>query len=164
MAQLTDRGTVEHRVGDRRLWLRWGTAVLTADLVVHNTAGVLVNDWEGWGVVAQTFVFVLVTGLVIVGVTFGLVVRPALRATRIAGAGLGMGLASLAAYALFFTWAPVLIAPAALLLGREGWRRARTPQERRLPAIGAALGVVSLAVFASFFIFMVFTGHYPLGL
>jgi hypothetical protein len=58
----------------------------------------------------------------------------------------------------------VLIAPAALLLGREGWRRARTPRERRLPAIGVALGVVSLAVFRSFFVFMMFTGNYPAGL
>jgi type VI protein secretion system component VasF len=58
----------------------------------------------------------------------------------------------------------VLIAPAALLLGREGWRRARTPRERRLPAIGVALGVVSLAVFTSFFVFMMFTRNYPAGL
>jgi hypothetical protein len=58
----------------------------------------------------------------------------------------------------------VLIAPAALLFGREGWRRARTPRERRLPAISVALGVVSLAVFTSFFVFMMFTGNYPAGL
>jgi hypothetical protein len=58
----------------------------------------------------------------------------------------------------------VLIAPAALMLGREGWRRARTPRERRLPAIGVALGVVSLTMFTSFFVFMMFTGNYPAGL
>ena len=57
----------------------------------------------------------------------------------------------------------MLIAPAALLLGREGWRRARTPRERRLPAIGVALGVVTLAVFTSLFVFMMFTGNCPTG-
>jgi hypothetical protein len=111
------------------LWLRWAAAVLAADLVIHFGVGLLVNDWEGWAVAAGTFLFVLVTGLVIVGLTFGLLVRWALKPSpggrnRAALAALPTGVASLAAYAIFFTWAPVLIAPAALLLAWEGLRAA----------------------------------------
>ena len=50
-----------------RLWLRWAVAVLAADLVIHLGMGLLVNDLEGWAVAAGTFLFVLVSGLLIVG-------------------------------------------------------------------------------------------------
>ena len=78
--------------------------MLAADLVIHFGVGLLVNDWEGWVVAAGTFLFVLGTGLVIVGLTFGLLVRLALKPSpgghnRAALAAPLTGVASLAATA-----------------------------------------------------------------
>jgi hypothetical protein len=154
----------------RRLWLRWGAVVLAADLVIHNGTGLLVNDWEGWSVAAGTFVFILVTGLVIVGLTFGLVVPWGLKPSPPGGrnrgalAALVTGIASLAAYAIFFTWAPVLIAPAALLLARNGLRTADNRAGRAIAMTGGALGLVSLAFCVVLLVVVVATGDYPLGL
>jgi hypothetical protein len=167
MSQLTDPGSQSTARQDRDpwLWLRWGAAVLVADLVVHTTAGVLANDWQGWGVFWGNVVFVVVTGLVIVGVTFGLVVRWALRPTlggnRAATVALWTGAASLASYAIFFTWAPLLIAPAALLLAREGLRTSRSPGERRRALAGRVLAVCTFAVFAWFVVAVFVSGTYP---
>jgi hypothetical protein len=152
---MTQQTAAQLRATDRpvrdRRWLRWGAIVLAADLVVHNTGGVLANDWEGWGNFWGNFTFVLVTGVMFVGPTYGVLARWALRPSapgnRPAGAALGAGIASLAAWALYFTWAPVLIAPAALLLGGEGLRRARTRRERRSARAGSVLGAISVAVF-----------------
>jgi hypothetical protein len=154
-------------VPDRR-WLRWGANVLVADLVVHTGGGILMNDWEGWDVFWTNVTFVLVTGLVLVGATYGLLVRwalrPSARGNRPAGAALAAGGLSVLAYGVFFTWAPVVIAPAAILLGREGSRRTVMAGDRRLARIGVALGVVTLAVFASFVLYSLISGHYPFGL
>jgi hypothetical protein len=167
MSQLIEPATTTP-ARDRRLWLRWGAAVLAADLIVHNTGGVLSNDWEGWGVFWETVTFVLVTGTVLVGITYGLVVRWALRPTprgnRAATAALWTGAASLAAYAIFFTWAPVLIAPAALLLAREGLRNAEIRGGRRRALAGRVLAVCTFAVFIWFVVVAIVTGSYPFGL
>jgi hypothetical protein len=151
-----------------RLWLHWAVAVLAADLVIHFGVGLLVNDWEGWAVAAGTFLFVLVTGLVIVGLTFGLLVRWALKPSpggrnRAALAALPTGVASLAAYAIFFTWAPVLIAPAALLLAWEGLRAVGERAGRRYALAGGALAVVSVAFFLFLLVVLFATGSYPFG-
>jgi len=150
---------------DRWTWLRWGTAVLAADLVVHTAGGVLANDWEDWAVFWENFAFVLITGVVIVGGTFGVVVRWALRPTprgnRAATVALWTGAASLASYAIFFTWAPVLIAPAALLLAQEGLRNAGSTGERRRAMTGRVLAICTFAVFAWFVAAVFVTGTYP---
>lgn len=173
-----DRRTVGRRAelapGDRdhayrRMWLRWATGVLVADMILHNALGTLVNDWEGWSAAAQVFIFVLITGLLIVGLTFGLLVRWGLRPSprdrnRAALAAFGAGIASLASYAIFFTWAPVLIAPAALVLAREALRAAGERGGRGYALTGAALGVSSLGVFALFVVVALVTGDYPFGL
>ncbi len=174
MNRMTIGQSAEHAPGHRehpdpRLWLRWGTGVLSADLIVHNTLATFVNDWEGWGVAAQVVIFVLVTGLVIVGLAFGLLVRWGLKPSprgrnRAALASLGAGVASLASYAIFFTWAPVLIAPAALVLAREALRAEGGRGGRRHALTGAALGVSSLAVFVLLVVVLLVTGDYPFGL
>ena len=169
MSQLIEpTQTTKSRPREQRLWLRWGAAVLAADLIVHNTGGVLANDWEGWGVFWETVIFVLVTGTVLVGITFGLVVRWALRPTprgnRAATAALCTGAASLLAYGIFFTWAPVLIAPAALLLAREGLRNAEFRGGRRRALAGRVLAVCTFAVFVWFAVVAIVTGSYPFGL
>jgi hypothetical protein len=162
MTQLTEqRGTARARRVRDRPWLRWGAIVLAADLVVHTGLGVLSNDWEGWGVFWGTFLFILVTGVVLVGVTYGLVARWALRGGHAAGAALGTGVASLACYAIFFTWAPMLIAPAALLLARVALRSGSRPRTRRMALTGAAFAVGTFAVFVWFGVVAIVTDSYP---
>jgi hypothetical protein len=153
---------------DRRSWLRWGIAVFTGVETVHLTAGTLGNEWEGWNVFLGTVIFVVVTGVVIVGLTYGLLVRWALKASprgrnRPAVAAFAAGTLSLGAYPAFFMWAPVLIAPAALLLGRVGLGRARGGQGGRAYAVGGTLlGLASLAVFFAMGTYAAFHhGNYP---
>jgi hypothetical protein len=154
---------------DRWVWLRWATVVLAADLIIHNGAGMLVNDWQGWGVVAGTLVFVLITGLVIVGLTFGLLVRWGLKPSpdgrnRAALAALAAGIASLLAYGIYPFWAPMLVAPAALVLARAGLRAAHHQGGRGFAIAGAALGITSLALWTIVVIVVLVTGSFPFGL
>ena len=170
MSQRTDPGVpaTARPTRDPWLWLRWGAAVFAADLAVHIGGGVLGNDWEGWGVFWGNVLFVVVTGLLIVGGTFGVVVRWALRPTprrdRAATVALWTGVTSLASYAIFFTWAPVLIAPAALLLAREGLRDAASLGDRRRAMAGRVLAMCTFAGFAWFAVAVFVTGTYPFGL
>ncbi len=152
-----------------RRWLRWGAAVLAADLIVHTTAAALVNDWEGWANGAQNFAFILVTGIVIVGLTYGLLVRWGLKPSphgrnRAALAALCAGAATLASYAIVFTWAPVLIAPAALVLATDGLRSAHDRSGRGFAITGAALAVTSLIMAVYFALAVTITGNFPFGL
>jgi hypothetical protein len=67
------------------------------------------------------------------------------------------------AYPAFFMWAPVLIAPAALLLGLLGLGRARGGQGGRAYAVGGTLlGLASLGIFLAIGSYAVFNhGNYP---
>lgn len=132
-----------------RTWLRWAVVTLVVVETVHVTSATLVNDWEGWGTFGWVFAFSLVSGIVIVGLTFGLLVRWGMRHSsrgrdRTGAAALTAGILSVASYALFFVWAPLLVAPAAILLGREGVAR-RDRGGNGIAVAGLALGVASLA-------------------
>jgi hypothetical protein len=72
---------------------------------------------------------------------------------------------SVASYAAFFAWAPVLIAPGAVLLGRVGLARAQEGQGGRpYAATGVLLGLASLTTFAAMFVYAVLNdGNYPFG-
>jgi hypothetical protein len=76
---------------------------------------------------------------------------------------LAAGMLSLAAYAIFFTWAPILIAPGAVLLGRAGLARAQAGHRGRRPAIiGASLGLLSIAIFVTLLTYAALHhGEYP---
>jgi hypothetical protein len=162
MTQVTERpGTASARPARDRRWLRWGAIVLAADLVFHAGGGTLSNDWEGWGVFWSNVLFVLITGVIIVGTTYGLVARWALRRSHAAGAALGTGIASLAGYAIVFTWAPVLIAPAAFLLARAALRSDPPPGGRRMARTGAVFAVATFAVFVWFVVTAIVTGSLP---
>jgi hypothetical protein len=158
--QIESRSRTAGPIRDRR-WLRWGAAVLAADLVIHAGGGTLTNDWEGWGVFWVNVTFVLVTGVVICGMTYGVVARWALRRGHAAGAALGTGIASLVSYPIFFTWAPLLIAPAAFLLARVELRSAGSPRRRRMALTGAAFALGTFAVFVWFLVVVLLTGAYP---
>ena len=153
---------------DGRSWFRWGAAVFAGVETVHGAGGTLANDWEGWGTFLEVLGFVVVTGVVLVGLAYGLLVRWSLKTSqrgrnRAALGALIAGALAVATYPLFFMWTPILIAPAALLLGREGHARAREGQGGRRSALaGAALGLASLAVFAVLVGYAVsHDGNYP---
>jgi hypothetical protein len=153
---------------DERSWLRWGSGVFVALETAHFVGGLLGNDWEGWRIFLENFAFVAVTGLVVVGLIYGLLVRWGLKASprgrnRAALVGLAAGVLSVASYAIFFTWAPILIAPGAILLGRAGLARARRGEGGRRPAIaGALLGLLSVGAFVTLVTYAAFhQGNYP---
>ena len=134
----------------------------------HVVGGLVGNDWEGWSTFFINFAFVVVTGLVLVGLVYGLLVRWGLKPSargrnRPALVGLVAGLLSLASYAIFFTWAPVLIAPSAVLLGREGLARAEEGTGGRPMAIAAAaLGLTSIGIFTALVTYAALhQGNYP---
>lgn len=134
-----------------RSWLRWGAATFAGVEIVHVIGGLAVNDWEGWGTFFGGLSFIVVSGLVLVGLIFGLFVRWGLKPSprgrnRPALAALAAALLSVAGYAVFFTWAPLLIAPAAVLLGRAGLTRAQENRRGRGYAVaGAVIGLASFA-------------------
>jgi hypothetical protein len=134
-----------------RSWLRWGAAVFAGVESVHVLGGTLVNDWEGWGVFLSGLSFIVVSGLVLVALVFGLLVRWGLKPSprgrnRPALTALAAGMLSVAGYAVFFTWAPLLIAPAAVLLGRAGLTWAQKGLGGRGYAFaGAVIGLASFA-------------------
>jgi len=149
-----------------RTWLRWAVGTFVVVESVHFAAGLFFNDWEGWSTLVANLVFVVVTGVVLVGATFGLFARWALRDEERAGKGaLGVALVSLASYAIFFTWAPFVTAVAALLLGRTALVGAPTGRAARAARIGMGLGALSLAIGVSMLAYAAFNGgDYPFGL
>ena len=153
---------------DGRSWLRWGAAVFVVLETIHLVGGTLGNDWEGWRTFFQNAAFVIVSGVILVGLTYGVLVRWGLKASpggrnRAALTGLGAGLLSVVAYAAFFAWAPVLIAPSAVLLGRAGLGHAREGRGGHAAAAGATvLGLASLAVFVALLTYAALNdGNYP---
>jgi hypothetical protein len=146
--------------------LQWGIFVLVADLILHTTAALYVNEWEGWSAVVPLVVFILITGLVVVGVSFGVLARWGLRPTpvgrnRAATAALIAGIASVISYAAIAIWAPMLIAPAALLLALAALRQPRDDGGRVRAMAGGALGALSLAAWVWFVGQVLITGEFP---
>jgi hypothetical protein len=156
------------RAPDERSWLRWGGAVFVVLETAHFVGGLVANEWEGWRTFLENFAFVLVSGLIVVGLIYGLLVRWGLkpsrrRRNRAALVALATGVLSVASYAIFFTWAPILIAPGAVLLARAGLARARKASGGRWPAIaGGLLGLLSIGAFAALVTYAAFhDGNYP---
>lgn len=156
---------------DGRSWLRWGLAVFLGVEVVHLFGGLLINEWEGWGVFFENLSFVLVSGLVIVALIFGVLVRWGLKPSRKgrnrpAIAAFVAGVISIASYVLFWTWTPLLVAPAAVVLGREGLARARDGYRGRATAAAAmVLGLVSFSSGALLIGYaLLHQGNFPYGL
>jgi hypothetical protein len=153
---------------DGRSWLRWGAAVFVGLETAHLVGGLVGNKWEGWRTFLENFAFVAVTGLVLIGLMYGVLVRWGLKPSpqgrnRAARVALVAGLLSVASFAIFFTWAPVLIAPGAILLARAGLARAGEGHGGRRPAIaGASLGMLTIGIFAALVTYAAFhDGNYP---
>lgn len=159
----------QHRVPfmDAPVWVRAATVTLIADLVLHTVAATLANDWEGWGVFWNGFAFIVLTGLVWVALTFGLLVRWGLTPShegrdRAATAAAAAGILSVVSYFVYFTWAPLVVAPAALVLARAGLRGAADKRTRGLALAGAVLGTLSLCYWAFSIAFVLVTDRFPL--
>jgi hypothetical protein len=154
---------------DHRSWLRWGAAVFAAVETMHVVTGTLVNEWEGWDVFLSNVSFIVVSGAVITGLVFGLLVRWGLRPSprgrnRPAGASLAVALLSVAGYAAFFAWAHLLIAPAAVLLARAGLRQAANGGGGRTSALaGGLIGSANIAFGVVLLVYALFAGSYPFG-
>lgn len=143
--------------------------VLVAYLIVHNGAATAVNDWQGWSAFAGNVIGVTIWGIVLVGLTFGLLVRWGLKASpagrnRAAIASLGAGVASLLTYAIYFMWTPFVVAPAAMILARAGLRTARDGggRGRGYALAGGLMGALSLAYWIFCIVFVLVTGSFPL--
>ncbi len=158
------------RRAEKGSWLRWGITIFLIVETVHVVVATLNNQWEGWGVFFENLTFVVVSGSVLVALAYGLLVRWGLnpgtgRRNRAALASLVLGLISVLSYAIFFTWAPALLAPGALLLAREGRARADEGERGRWPAIaGGTLGAASLALHLFLVGYVLVEGSYPWGL
>ena len=152
---------------DAPVWVRAAIVTLVADLVLHTVAAVLANDWEGWGVFWNNVAFIVLTGLVWVALTFGLLVRWGLTPSpqgrnRAASAAAVAGILSVVSYVVYFTWAPLVVAPAALVLARAGLRDATDKRTRGLALTGAVLGTLSLCYWAICIAVVLITGSFPL--
>ena len=152
-----------------RPWRRQAAWMLAAYLVIHNGAATLVNRWEGWSNFAENFAAIAVWGLILVGLTFGLLVRWGLKDSpkgrnRAALTSLGTGVGSLLAYTIYFMWAPFVVAPAAVILAVAGLRTARESVRggRRYALAGGVLGGLSSAYWLFCIVFVLSTRHFPL--
>ena len=155
---------------DGRAWLRWGAAVAVGDAILHTGGGVLINDWEGWGRFLENLLFPVVTALIALGLVYGLWVRWGLKESRRernrpALAGLPLAVLSVASFGAFFTWAPLLLSPGAVLLGREGLARAQEGYGgRRLALTAVSLGLTSFAFGAFLIVYALLNrGELPFG-
>jgi hypothetical protein len=154
---------------DGRSWLRWAAGTFAGVETLHLIGGLAINDWEGWGTFFSVLSFTVFSGAVITALVFGLLVRWGLKRSprgrnRPALAALAAGLLSVAGYAALFTWAHLLIAPAAVLLGRAGLTQAHEGRGGRAYALaGAMIGVASFAVAAGMLAYaLVHDGDYPI--
>jgi len=153
--------------GKSRSWWRAGLVVLAGYLILHIGLASLVNDFDGWANSVNNAVAIVVWGLVLVGLTFGLLVRWGLKESptgrnRAALAATGAGAASVLAYGIYFMWTPLVVAPAALLLAHAGWMAAGSKGGRGFALIGGALGTLSLAYWIFCMVFVLITGSFPL--
>ena len=158
---------------DRRSWLRWGAVTFLAVEIVHFTVGFFRGDKTpdgedgGWVETLNNLMYPIVTGVVITALVFGTLVRWGLKPSpqgrnRAATASLAAGLLAIAAYAVYFTWAHILIAPAAILLGQVGLIRARDGLGGRARALaGTLIGLASLAFAAAVLTYAFVTWDYP---
>jgi hypothetical protein len=150
-----------------RLWLRTGLVVLAGYLILHIGLASLVNDFEGWANFVSNTTVIVVWGLVLGGLTFGLLVRWGLKPSptgrnRAAIAATVAGAASVLCYATYFMWTPLVVAPAALLLAHEGLKSAGSQGGRSYALLGGILGAFSLGYWVFCMVFVLFTGTFPL--
>lgn len=166
-AAVTPTNIPKERPVQQRTWLTWGAGVFLIVEVVHAVVAVVVNEWEGWRIFLENLLFIVVSGLIVVGLIYGLLVRwamkkPAEDRNRPASAGMWTGILSVVAYGAFFIWAPFLIGPAAVLLAREGLRHVQESGLGRGRAmVGGSLGALSLAFGIFLIVFALIRGDYP---
>lgn len=138
--------------------LRVGLVIAISVIIIHALGGNFANEWEGWGVALQTVSFAAVFGALVLGLTFGVVVRRGLRPAadelncpaRVAPL---VGVAGILCYVIFFTGAPAILGAGAITLGLAGLRMAREGRGRRGAAVaGLVLGAANVAFTLAFYV------------
>lgn len=149
-------------------WLKVGSIVVAAEVLIHGVAAGLLNGWED---MAGNLVFLVIFGLVVGGLVFGLLVRLGSRLSRephrnrAASTGLVCGLLAVASYGVFFVGAPPIAGAGALVLGRAGLGQVRAGRGGAGPAwIAIGLGTIAIAFWLFLYIAALMLGDFPFGL
>lgn len=136
--------------------LRAGLTVAVVVIAVHTIGGNFANEWDGWDVALGNVLAGTILGALALALTFGLLVRPGLRA---AGAGnrparmaVVTGMIGVVSYVVFFTGAPAVVGAGALALGLRGLQLAREGRGGRHAALtGLVLGLANIAFALGFY-------------
>jgi hypothetical protein len=138
------------------------TQLVAERLDPTSTSRTLIDSSDGCPSGASAFhVAAIILGLIGVSETVSRLPSPRGR-NRAATTSLAAGLLAIAAYAAYFTWAQILIAPAAVLLGLVGLTRAQDALGGRTRALaGVLIGLASLAFSAALLAYVGLTGDYP---
>ena len=140
--------------------------MVIAEVVIHGLAAGALNDWEEF---VPTLAFLLVFGLVVGALVFGLLVRlgsrPSDERNRPAITGLVCGVLALASFGVFFVGAPPIVGAGSVVLGRAGLHQAEAGRGGIVPARAAiGLGTVVIGAWLFLYIAAVILGDFPFGL
>lgn len=136
-------------------------AVVGIRIVVGN---LVINDWEGWGTFLVVATTLLVEGLVLGGLVFGLLVRLAARSRnpRPAVAALITGVLSVLSFAISYSAHQAILGAGAVALGLAAIDPAGDRRGSRWMASAAiVVGLFTIAAWLSFVAFAIFTDDWP---
>lgn len=119
------------------------------------------NDWEGWGTFVSFSVLVVLEGLILWALVFGLVVRMAAKSHqgRPRAVAASLGVLAVLSLAVPYSAPQAILGAGAMALGLAALDSA--PSARRLDEAAVALGAFSIAVWLSFVAFTFVTGDWP---
>ncbi|MFN2556454.1 MAG: hypothetical protein ABR592_06190 [Nitriliruptorales bacterium] len=148
-------------------WVKVGALATGAEIVLHAGVAQLVNPWEGWDLFFETLVALVISGVVLGLLAFGLLLRWGLKESskgrnRPALASAIGGVISVASYYLFFVWMPVFFGVAAVVLGRTGLIRSQRRGGRGAALVGTMLGGAALAFWVFLVIWVLIFHDYPI--
>jgi hypothetical protein len=141
---------------------RIGLAAVLATVVARILLGsFVVNDWEGWGTFVGFSLAVIVEGLVLGGLVFGVGVRLGSRGSegRRVVAALVFGLLAVLSLAIPYSAPQPVIGAAAIALAVPTTRHGRA----RSASAGLLLGLVTITLWVAFMVFAVVTGDWPVN-
>lgn len=142
--------------------LKLGTGAVAAAVVIHTLVAWVINDWEA---AISTFLLILIFGLVVGALVFGLIVRWGVRgsAQHAAIAGLATSILSILSYGVFFIGAPPIIGAGGAVLGQVGLNRAQSRQTgiRATAWIAILVGLAAIAFWLFLYAFALATDDFP---
>lgn len=140
---------------------RAGVAAVGGAVALSVLAELAILEREGWGVLAASLAFSLVTGLVAGGLVFGLLLPRAVRNRREATGSVGAGFASVILLTLFFTPVPAIVGAGAVTLGLAALERPDLHPRARLQAwTGLVTGLAAVGAWLAFVVFALTRGGF----